>query len=106
MATRQEILDFSTGPAVMTSGCGYAPMFAELPHDVAVLARVVQGLLLHEHVIHSAPQLMREHREGLGFAVFVFQFRKIFLPRLTLANKEDGGFGKGPAQMHIADLFA
>jgi len=49
MTTRQEILDFYTCPAVMTSGCGYAPMFAELPHDVAALARVVQGLLLHEH---------------------------------------------------------
>jgi hypothetical protein len=49
MTTRQEILDFYTCPAVMTSGRGYAPLFAELPHDVSALARVVQGLLLHEH---------------------------------------------------------
>jgi hypothetical protein len=33
----------------MTSGCGHAPMFDELPRDVAALTRVVQGLLLHEH---------------------------------------------------------
>jgi hypothetical protein len=47
--TAQQILDFYTYPAAMTSGCGHAPMFDELPRDVAALARVAQGLLLHEH---------------------------------------------------------
>jgi len=47
--TAQQILDFYTRPAEMTSDCGHAPMFDELPRDVAALARVVQGLLLHEH---------------------------------------------------------
>jgi hypothetical protein len=47
--TAPQILDFYTRPAEMTFGCGHAPMFDELPGDVAALARVVQGLLLHEH---------------------------------------------------------
>jgi hypothetical protein len=42
-------LDFYTRPAAMTSGGKYAPMFNELPNDVVGLARIVQGLLLHEH---------------------------------------------------------
>jgi len=49
MTTQQHILDFYMGPAVMTSGGAYAPMFDGLPCDLAALARVVQGLLLHEH---------------------------------------------------------
>jgi hypothetical protein len=49
VTTAQRILDFYTCPAAMTSGCGHAPMFDELPRDVAALARVAQGLLLHEH---------------------------------------------------------
>ena len=59
-----------------------------------------------EHVIHGAPQLVGEHSERFGFAVFVFEFGKIRFPRLTLADEEHGGFGKGPAQMNIANLFA
>jgi Transglutaminase-like superfamily len=47
--TTQQILDFYTHPAEMTSSGGHAPRFDELPPDVAALARVVQGLLLHEH---------------------------------------------------------
>jgi hypothetical protein len=50
MLTHQQILDFYIRPAAMTSGCGHAPMFDELPGDVATLSRVVQGLLLHEHM--------------------------------------------------------
>ena len=49
---------------------------------------------------------MRQHGERFGFAVFVFEFGEIRFPRLTLAEEEDGGFGKGPAQMDVADLFA
>ncbi|WP_437815244.1 transglutaminase-like domain-containing protein [Sorangium sp. So ce1078] len=45
----QEILDFYTRPAAMTSAGAHAPRFDELPGDVASLVRVVQGLLLHQH---------------------------------------------------------
>ena len=57
----------------------------------------VKGLFPREHVVHGAAELVGEYCERFGFAVFLFQFRKIFFPRLTLANKEDRGFGKGPA---------
>jgi hypothetical protein len=40
---------------------------------------------------------MREHGQCLGFAVFVFKFGKVLFPGLTLTDKEDRGFGKGPA---------
>jgi len=49
MTIQHQILDFYTRPAAMTSSRRHAPVFAELPHDVAALARVAQGLLLHEH---------------------------------------------------------
>ena len=66
----------------------------------------VKRLFPREHVIHGPAQLVGEHGQRFGFAVFVFEFGKILFPRLTLADEEDGGFGKGPAQMHVADLFA
>jgi transglutaminase-like putative cysteine protease len=49
MTAQQRILDFYLRPAAMTAAYGYVPMFDELPCNVAALARIVQGLLLHEH---------------------------------------------------------
>jgi len=37
--------------------------------------------------------------------VFVFKFGEIVFPQLVLPQEEDRGFGKGPAQMHVANLF-
>ena len=45
----QHILDFYTRPAAMTSLGGHARLFAGLPRETAELARIVQGLILHEH---------------------------------------------------------
>lgn len=49
MKAPQEILDFYTRPAAMTSGGAHASRFDELPRDVPSLVRVVQGLVLHQH---------------------------------------------------------
>jgi hypothetical protein len=49
MTTQQQILDFYTRPAGMTSAGEFAPLFDALPRDLAALTRVVQGLMLHEH---------------------------------------------------------
>ncbi|WP_438027252.1 hypothetical protein [Sorangium sp. So ce233] len=49
MKASQEILDFYTRPAAMTSAGAHAPLLDELPRDVPSLVRVVQGLLLHQH---------------------------------------------------------
>jgi hypothetical protein len=66
----------------------------------------VKRLSPRQHVVHGAAQLMGEHRQGLGFAVFTFKFGKIRFARLALTEEEHGGFGKGPASVHVADLFA
>lgn len=50
MTTHQDILDYYTHPAIMTSGGRCAAMFEALPRDVPALVQVVQGLLLHEHL--------------------------------------------------------
>ncbi len=57
----------------------------------------IKRLFPREHVIHGATQLVREYGERFGFAVFVFEFGKIFFSWLTLADKQHSGFGKGPA---------
>jgi hypothetical protein len=65
MMPQQHILDFYTRPAVMTSGGAYTSMFDGLPRDLAALARVVQGLLLHEHWASAyGVALTEEHRRA------------------------------------------
>ena len=66
----------------------------------------IKRLFPREHVIHGPAQLVGEHGERFGFAVFVFKFSKICFPRLALPYEEHGGFGKRPAQMDVANLFA
>jgi len=44
----------------------------------------VKRLFPRKHVVHGAAELVREYRERFGFAVFVFQFRKIFFARLIM----------------------
>ena len=46
---RPEVLAFHTRPAAMTSAGSHGARFDGLPREMAELARVVQGLLLHEH---------------------------------------------------------
>lgn len=53
VATQRQILDFYAGSAAMSSGGAHAPLFDELPCDVAALARIVQGLAVHEYVASS-----------------------------------------------------
>lgn len=57
-------LDFYAHPATMTVGGGYAPMFDGLPHDVASLARIVQGLLLHEHAAPAYDVALSDERRS------------------------------------------
>ena len=44
----------------------------------------IKRLLPRKQVIHGARQLMRQHGQRFSFAVFVLQFRKIFLAGLVL----------------------
>jgi len=43
-------LPFYREPAAMTSPGRHAPLFEDLPGDVAGLAAVAQGLIIHEHI--------------------------------------------------------
>ena len=45
----------------------------------------IKRLFPREHVVHRPAQLVREYRERLRFAVFMFQFRKILLAGLIVA---------------------
>ncbi|WP_437682528.1 transglutaminase-like domain-containing protein [Sorangium sp. So ce131] len=62
--TTQQILDFYRHPAAMTSGGEHAPALEELPRDVAALARVVQGLLLHQYWAPSYGVTIPDERRG------------------------------------------
>lgn len=54
MTAHQQILGFYTHPGVMTTAGDGGRAFAGLPRDVARLAGVVQGVLLHEHLADPA----------------------------------------------------
>jgi Transglutaminase-like superfamily len=45
-------LSYYAKPGIMTSAGRFAPLLAGLPDDVAELAAVAQGLLIHEHLTH------------------------------------------------------
>jgi Transglutaminase-like superfamily len=46
-------LSYYAQPAAMTSAGRYAALFDPLPRDIASLAAIAQGLLIHEHMAHS-----------------------------------------------------
>ena len=45
----------------------------------------VKCLFPCKHVVHRTAQLVRQHGQRFGFAVFVFEFPKIFLAGLIVA---------------------
>ena len=58
------VLRYYAEPGKMTSGGRYAPLLDPLPRDVAGLATVAQGLLVHEHIAASyGVTLTDEERE-------------------------------------------
>lgn len=62
--TTQHHLDFYTRPAVMTSAGRYAPLFDDFPRDVAGLAVVAQGLLVHEHLAPAYGLTLSDERRS------------------------------------------
>ena len=61
---RPEVLAFHTRPAAMTSAGAHGSRFDGLPLEVADLARVVQGLLLHEHWAPAYGVALSDERRG------------------------------------------
>ena len=64
MAIRESILEFYRSPAKMTSPGAYAPEVVSLPRDVPTLARIAQGLLLHEHIAPAYGVELAERRRS------------------------------------------
>ena len=57
----------------------------------------IKRLFPRQHVVHGSAQLVREYGQRFGFAVFVFQFRKVRFARLIVTQEQGGGFRKRPA---------
>ena len=90
------------------------PLGGQLDHRLRLSPQGLRGdkalqikrLVPREHVIPGARELLRQHGERFGFAVFVFQLRKVRLARLIVTQEQGGGFRQRPAQMDVANLFA
>ena len=66
---------------------------------------MVKSLLVFKHEIDGAAELVSEDREGLGFTMFTGEpFEKLFAWFVAF-EKKYGGFGEGPLEMGVADLF-
>jgi Transglutaminase-like superfamily len=48
---QSDVLSFYTAPGVMTSAGRYAHLLDGLPGDIAELAAIAQGLVIHEHMV-------------------------------------------------------
>ena len=48
-----DVLSYYTRPEVMTATGRYAPLLDPLPRDIAGLAAVGQGLIVHEHMAQA-----------------------------------------------------
>jgi hypothetical protein len=66
---------------------------------------LVKRLLVFEHEIDGTTQLMGEDRESFGFTVFTGEPFEISFTRLVAFEKEYSGFGEGPFEMGVTDLF-
>jgi Transglutaminase-like superfamily len=62
--TTQSSLDFARQPAVMTAAGEHARLFDGLPREVAGLAGVAQGLLIHEHIAPAYGVELSDDRRG------------------------------------------
>jgi hypothetical protein len=61
---REQLLDFYRRPGPMTSAGRYASLFDQLPDDVGALARIVQGLAIHEFAAEWYGVTVSEERQG------------------------------------------
>jgi hypothetical protein len=64
MTDQHDLLDFYTRPGTMTAAGRYAGLFEDLPRDVAALAELGHGLLIHEHIAPSYGVTLSDERRG------------------------------------------
>jgi hypothetical protein len=57
-------------------------------------------------VVDRPSQLVGQEGPGFPLIVGFLQAGQRFLPRLVVPQKQHGGFGKGPLEVRMANLFA
>jgi hypothetical protein len=57
-----QILDFYRAASAMQSAGAHAASFRDLPDDIASLARIVQGVLLHQHIAPAYGETLTPER--------------------------------------------
>jgi hypothetical protein len=64
MTVEQRILDFYAKPAAITDAGSSSPLLAALPVEPRELARVEQGLIIHEHIAPQYGQSLSDERRS------------------------------------------
>jgi hypothetical protein len=59
---QSQILDFYRAPSAMQSAGAHAAAFRDLPDDIASLAGIVQGVLLHQHIAPAYGETLTSER--------------------------------------------
>lgn len=111
--TDKAILDFHRQPAAMTAAGRHAALFDGLPRDVAALAGIVQGVMVHEHMADAygvtlAPEQHGEAHiravDGVLDSVVAHSPRKPLAPRP--AGERTVGVCRHFTLLHVAMLRA
>ena len=66
----------------------------------------IESLFPPEHGIHRPSEFVRQNRQGLALAVFLFQTSQVRLTGGIVFQEQHGRFRERPLQMRIADLVA
>jgi len=82
--------------------------FSRLAHPAALPLQkrlhIARRLTL-EQIIDGTRERMGQYRQGFARAIRVLQAPIVLLPWWVIDQEPDGGFGKGPLEVHIADLM-
>ncbi len=61
-ASQAQILDFYRAPSALQSAAAHEAAYRDLPDDIASLARIVQGVLLHQHIAPAYGETLTPER--------------------------------------------
>lgn len=73
------------------------PAARPLPNRIHIDRRVTL-----EQIIDGPRALLGQYRQGFARAIRVLHAPIVFLPWGVIAQEQDGGFGKGPREVHMA----
>ncbi len=75
---------------VMTTPGSYRPLFADLPRDIADLAAVAHGLLIHEHIAGAYRVTLTPERRARPVRVIAELLAR---PEVDLVHLRNVGYG-------------